>query len=130
MSAWRGFAERKATRDSQEAFQMLNMNDGSAWELLTSLMQYQPNDRLSASAALRHRWFGSSLLAPVGAAFDRVASSVGQVIITVIIVSVLVAHEPAIAQHAVAATCSYMWHTTVLFACWHKHVVAYNVVCI
>ncbi|KAL3161226.1 hypothetical protein ABBQ38_009592 [Trebouxia sp. C0009 RCD-2024] len=78
MSAWRGFAERKATRDSQEAFQMLNMNDGSAWELLTSLMQYQPNDRLSASAALRHRWFGSSLLAPVGAAFDRVASSVGQ----------------------------------------------------
>lgn len=79
MSAWRGFAERKAGKDSQEAFQMLNMDGGSAWELLTSLMQYQPNNRLSAAAALRHRWFGSSLLAPVGAALDRVATSVGQV---------------------------------------------------
>lgn len=79
MTAWRSFAERKAGRDSQEAFQILNMDGGSAWELLTSLMQYEPNNRLSAAAALRHRWFGSSLLAPVGAALDKVATSVGQV---------------------------------------------------
>lgn len=79
MTAWRSFAERKAGRDSQEAFQILNMDGGSAWELLTSLMQYEPNNRLSAAAALRHRWFGSSLLAPVGAALDSFATSVGQV---------------------------------------------------
>lgn len=98
MSAWRGFAERKATRESQEAFQMLNMNDGSAWDLLTSLMQYQPNNRLSASAALRHRWFGSSLLAPVGAAFDRVANSVGKVIIN--------SHNNVIIGYTSACHCS------------------------
>lgn len=71
--------ERKAGRDSIEAWQMLRMDGGSAWELLTSLMAYQPNKRLSAAAALRHRWFGSSVLAPVGAALDSFATSVGQV---------------------------------------------------
>lgn len=78
LTAWRGMTERKAGRDSIEAWQMLRMDGGSAWELLTSLMAYQPNKRLSAAAALRHRWFGSSVLAPVGAALDSFATSVGQ----------------------------------------------------
>lgn len=81
MNAWRSATQRaRVTRDTQEAFDFLRMDNGSAWDLLTSLMQYQPSQRLTASAALRHRWFAkSSLLAPVGAAFDRFADSVGQV---------------------------------------------------
>ena len=116
MSAWRGFAQRKATRESLEAFQILNMNDGSAWDLLTSLMQYQPSQRLSASAALRHRWFGSSLLAPVGAAFDRVATSVGQVPIHVVLIThelISARSKPELPQAA-----------AVLFAWWRERVAA------
>ena len=79
MNAWRSAQQRRTNRDSQEAFELLDLNGGSGWDLLTSLMQYQPNKRLSAATALRHKWFGNSLLGPVGAAFDKVASSVGQV---------------------------------------------------
>lgn len=78
LGAWRATQERRISRDSQEGFDLLNLSDNGGWALLTSLMQYQPNQRLSASGALRHRWFGTSILGPVGAALDRVASSVGQ----------------------------------------------------
>ena len=80
MKAWRQAQERRGSnRDNQEAFELLDMNGGGGWDLLTSLMQYQPNKRLSAATALRHRWFGTSLPAALGAALDRVAISVGQV---------------------------------------------------
>ena len=79
LSAWRGSQQKRLNRDTQEAFALMDQEGGAAWDLLTSLMQYQPSKRLSAAAALRHRWFGPSILAPVGAAFDRVASTVGQV---------------------------------------------------
>ncbi len=79
MTAWRSTQQKRTNKDSQEAFELLNLSTGGGWDLLTNLMQYQPNKRLSASTALRHRWFGTSILAPVGAAFDRVTASVGQV---------------------------------------------------
>lgn len=79
LEAWRATQDRRISKDSQEGFDLLKLNDNGGWDLLTSLMQYQPNKRLSASGALRHRWFGTSILGPVGAALDRVASSVGQV---------------------------------------------------
>ena len=79
MEAWRATQQRRLSRDAQEGFDLLNLGGDGGWDLLTSLMQYQPNKRLSASGALRHRWFGTSILAPVGAALDRVAESVGQV---------------------------------------------------
>ncbi|KAL0019290.1 hypothetical protein WJX79_003618 [Trebouxia sp. C0005] len=78
MEAWRATQQRRLSRDAQEGFDLLNLGGDGGWDLLTSLMQYQPNKRLSASGALRHRWFGTSILAPVGAALDRVAESVGQ----------------------------------------------------
>lgn len=79
MVAWRAQQQRRPNRDTQEGFDLLGLTDGGGWDLLVSLMQYQPSQRLSASSALKHRWFGTSILAPVGAALNRVASSVGQV---------------------------------------------------
>ena len=79
MNAWRQAQERRSSKENQEAFEMLDMNGGGGWDLLTNLMQYQPNKRLSAANALRHRWFGTSLPSALGAALDKVATSVGKV---------------------------------------------------
>ena len=80
--AWRNSQQRSKkspNRDFLEGCELLNANGG--WDLLANLMQYELPKRLSASAALRHRWFGSSLLGTAGEAINRVAAIAGQVMI-------------------------------------------------
>ena len=76
--------ERRASRDFQDGFAMLDLDGGAPWSLLTQLVTYAPNKRLSADAALRHPAFGGKLgaaewlpadLAPAGP--DRWCSHAG-----------------------------------------------------
>jgi serine/threonine protein kinase len=39
-----------------EGFELLDLDQGAGWDLLTKLMAYRPSDRLSAAAALDHPW--------------------------------------------------------------------------
>lgn len=74
---WRSNQQKRPNRDFLEGCELLDENGG--WDLLSNLMQYELNKRLSASAALRHRWFGSTLLGTAGEAIGRVAAIAGQV---------------------------------------------------
>lgn len=63
LKRWRRAQElKKGGKEYAEGFATLDADDGAAWELLCKLMTYEPKERLSASAALAHRWFGSSPL--------------------------------------------------------------------
>lgn len=77
LGAWRSSQQRRPNRDFLEGCEVLDANGG--WDLLANLMQYEVSKRLSASAALRHRWFGSTLLGSAGDVFSRVAAIAGQV---------------------------------------------------
>ncbi len=60
---------------------MLDANGGAGWDLLCSLMQFQPEARLSAAKALQHPWLDDksptalavikSVAAQVGSAADK-----------------------------------------------------------
>ena len=55
---------------------MLDLDGGAPWSLLTQLVTYAPNKRLSADAALRHPAFGGRL----GAAFAGSVRKAGEVL--------------------------------------------------
>lgn len=59
---WRKCVEQNG-KDFKEGFQMLDMEDGAAWSFLKKLLVYDPQRRLSAGQAFRHRFFsgGQSL---------------------------------------------------------------------
>lgn len=70
--AWRRVQEgkNKVAKEMEEGFATLDADGGAGWDLLVHLMKYEPRERLSASAALNHRWF-SSLKNRGGAAGGR-----------------------------------------------------------
>ena len=81
--AWRRSVQKRnsgaGSRDYQEGFDILSLNNGAAWDLLCSLVVFEPSKRLTAAAALRHRWFGGGVFGRVATAVDKVGSTVGQV---------------------------------------------------
>lgn len=55
LQAWRDETEKKASKDLQEGFKLLDMDDGAGWAFVKKLVCYDPKKRLSSSQALRHR---------------------------------------------------------------------------
>lgn len=59
---------------------MLDADGG--WDLLKSLIQYEPSARLSASAALAHPWFGvdasKAVLSSTAASLGRIVNTVSR----------------------------------------------------
>lgn len=43
-------------KEYAEGFAVLDADGGAGWDLLCSLMQFQPEARLSAAKALQHPW--------------------------------------------------------------------------
>jgi serine/threonine protein kinase len=63
LNAWRKSVEKKGAKEWIEGFQTLDALGGGGWDLAVKLVQREPTDRLTASAALAHPWFDSSFLA-------------------------------------------------------------------
>ncbi|KAL4852866.1 Serine/threonine-protein kinase stt7 [Chlorella vulgaris] len=72
LAAWRQALERRGDKAYSEGFAVLDADGGAGWELLCSLIQYDPSKRLSAAQTLRHPWFGVGL--PMKALSSTVAS--------------------------------------------------------
>ncbi|KAI3433249.1 Protein kinase domain-containing protein [Psidium guajava] len=56
--AWRRSLEPRASPDLRRGFELLDVDGGIGWELLTSMVHYKPRKRTSAKAALAHPYFG------------------------------------------------------------------------
>lgn len=64
MVAWRKTVEPRANSDLRRGFELLDVDGGIGWELLTSMIRYKARRRTSAKAALAHPYFdGEGLLA-------------------------------------------------------------------
>ncbi|XP_074585511.1 LOW QUALITY PROTEIN: serine/threonine-protein kinase STN7, chloroplastic [Curcuma longa] len=57
MNAWRNLVEPRASPDLRKGFELLDLDGGIAWELLTSMVRYKARQRTSAKAALAHPFF-------------------------------------------------------------------------
>ncbi|KAJ8774629.1 hypothetical protein K2173_017075 [Erythroxylum novogranatense] len=57
LAAWRRSIEPRATPDQRRGFELLDLDDGIGWELLTSMVRYKARQRISAKAALAHPYF-------------------------------------------------------------------------
>ena len=57
MVAWRKTVEPRASPDLRRGFEMLDLDGGIGWELLTSMVRYKARQRTSAKAALAHPYF-------------------------------------------------------------------------
>ncbi|GMH15219.1 hypothetical protein Nepgr_017060 [Nepenthes gracilis] len=57
LTAWRKTVEPKASPDIRRGFELLDLDGGIGWELLTSMVRYKARQRLSAKAALAHPYF-------------------------------------------------------------------------
>lgn len=57
MSAWRKTVEPRASPDLRKGFQLLDIDGGTGWELLTSMVRYKARQRISAKTALAHPYF-------------------------------------------------------------------------
>ncbi|GMN38818.1 hypothetical protein TIFTF001_008042 [Ficus carica] len=55
--AWRKSVEPRATADLRKGFELLDLDGGIGWELLTSMVRYKARQRISAKAALAHPYF-------------------------------------------------------------------------
>ncbi|GFZ09881.1 serine/threonine kinase domain protein [Actinidia rufa] len=55
--AWRKTVEPRASPDLRRGFEMLDLDEGIGWELLTSMVRYKARQRTSAKAALAHPYF-------------------------------------------------------------------------
>lgn len=49
--------EARASSDLRRGFEMLDLDGGIGWELLTSMVRYKARQRLSAKGALAHPYF-------------------------------------------------------------------------
>ncbi|KAL4422647.1 hypothetical protein ABPG75_008844 [Micractinium tetrahymenae] len=78
LNAWRRAMERRDEKAYKEGFAVLDADGG--WDLLCQLIQYDPFNRLSATAALAHPWFGvvtpAAVVSGTFATLGRVASKV------------------------------------------------------
>ncbi|EXB53994.1 Serine/threonine-protein kinase STN7 [Morus notabilis] len=55
--AWRKGVEPRAAPDLRRGFELLNLDGGIGWELLTSMVRYKARQRISAKGALAHPYF-------------------------------------------------------------------------
>lgn len=55
--AWRKSVEPRASAELRRGFQLLDLDGGIGWELLTSMVRYKARQRTSAKAALAHPYF-------------------------------------------------------------------------
>ncbi|PIA63527.1 hypothetical protein AQUCO_00201102v1 [Aquilegia coerulea] len=55
--AWRNSVEPRASPELRKGFEMLDLDGGKGWELLTSMVRYKARRRTSAKAALAHPYF-------------------------------------------------------------------------
>ncbi len=67
--------EKKGSREWVEGFQTLDALGGGGWDLAVKLVQREPTDRLTASAALAHPWFDSSFLAAMTSTVEDIGRS-------------------------------------------------------
>lgn len=49
--------EPRASADLRKGFELLDLDGGIGWELLTSMVRYKARQRISAKAALAHPYF-------------------------------------------------------------------------
>lgn len=78
LRAWRRDEEKRSPKDVQEAFEMLDLDDGALWDLLCALMAYNPGDRPSAAQALRHPFFSAASDGGVSSASSQLLASAGR----------------------------------------------------
>ncbi|KAF8399163.1 hypothetical protein HHK36_015028 [Tetracentron sinense] len=55
--AWRKSMEPRASPELRKGFELLDLDGGIGWELLTSMVRYKARQRTSAKAALAHPYF-------------------------------------------------------------------------
>ncbi|XP_075636332.1 serine/threonine-protein kinase STN7, chloroplastic isoform X2 [Castanea sativa] len=55
--AWRKSVEPRASLELRRGFELLDLDGGIGWELLTSMVRYKARQRTSAKAALAHPYF-------------------------------------------------------------------------
>lgn len=55
--AWRKTVEPRASSELRRGFELLDLDRGIGWELLTSMVRYKARKRTSAKAALAHPYF-------------------------------------------------------------------------
>lgn len=57
LNAWRNLVEPRASPDLRRGFELLDLDGGIGWELLTSMVRFKPRQRTSAKSALAHPYF-------------------------------------------------------------------------
>ncbi|KAJ6726393.1 SERINE/THREONINE-PROTEIN KINASE STN8 CHLOROPLASTIC-RELATED [Salix purpurea] len=57
LNAWRKSIEPRASSDLRKGFELLDLDGGIGWELLTSMVRYKAGQRISAKGALAHPYF-------------------------------------------------------------------------
>uniref|UniRef100_A0A2P2KW18 non-specific serine/threonine protein kinase n=1 Tax=Rhizophora mucronata TaxID=61149 RepID=A0A2P2KW18_RHIMU len=57
LAAWRRSVEPRATPDLRKGLELLDLDGGIGWELLTSMVRYKARQRISAKGALAHPYF-------------------------------------------------------------------------
>ncbi|KAJ4710575.1 Serine/threonine protein kinase [Melia azedarach] len=57
LNAWRKSVEPRASSDLRRGFELLDLDGGIGWELLTSMVRYKARQRISAKGALAHPYF-------------------------------------------------------------------------
>ncbi|XP_006655552.2 serine/threonine-protein kinase STN7, chloroplastic [Oryza brachyantha] len=57
LEAWRNLVEPRATPELRRGFDILDLDGGIGWELLTSMVRYKARQRTAAKAALAHPYF-------------------------------------------------------------------------
>nr|XP_027096928.1 serine/threonine-protein kinase STN7, chloroplastic-like [Coffea arabica] len=55
--AWRNTVEPRASNELRRGFELLDLDGGIGWELLTSMVRYKARQRVSAKEALAHPYF-------------------------------------------------------------------------
>ncbi|KAK4410352.1 Serine/threonine-protein kinase STN7, chloroplastic [Sesamum angolense] len=57
LNAWRKTVEPRASAEIRRGFELLDLDSGIGWELLTSMVRYKARQRISAKGALAHPYF-------------------------------------------------------------------------
>ncbi|KAL2234960.1 serine/threonine-protein kinase STN7, chloroplastic [Sesamum indicum] len=57
LNAWRKTVEPRASPEIRRGFELLDLDGGIGWELLTSMVRYKARQRISAKGALAHPYF-------------------------------------------------------------------------
>lgn len=82
LNAWRRAMIFRGSKEYIEGFAVLDALGGGGWDLVTQLVTYKPQDRLSATAALAHPWFDPSPFGAVAGTVEnlsRVANVITEV---------------------------------------------------